>query len=1120
MFVTGIQIKSFGSGTDAITKDLAQHMSSVEPDQMILVNITMAERIDFKTLNATTKSMDKKARRAYVIQELKAFTTTSQQDVVAELLSLQQNGSVAKIKSYWVANAINCLATPSAIEQLSYMIDIESIDYDETRQLIDPAETKNAYAVDGTAGVQEITWNVTKINADDVWDLGFTGEGVLVAVLDTGVNYDHLDLADHMWENDDFPNHGYDFVNDDNNPKDDHGHGTHCAGTVAGDGTAGSQTGVAPDATIMACKILDSGGSGNESYTWSAVEFTIEHGVDVISFSVGWQHSWGPNRKVWRETFDAVLAAGMVASVAAGNEGQDQGSYPIPDNVRTPGDCPPPWLNPDQTLTGGTSGVICVGSTTSSDAVSGFSSRGPVSWELINPFYDYEYNPEIGLIRPDVAAPGSNIKSLAHYSNTGYESGWSGTSMATPANAGMIALMLQKNNLLTPEQISQTVEETANVLVAGKNNNSGAGRIDALAAVEATSYPGPSYYSHSLNDAAGNNDGMINPGETIMVTLSIANFSEEIVDGVSVELSTESEYVTITQNTAYFGDMSLEDIIEVEDAFTFEVANNIPGGEMVEFIVTASGDTESWESSFTEMAHAVNLEVTGFMVEDPSGNNNGSLDPGETADILVETKNTGQMDALETMAYFSSLSGLVTVNNSSFDLGDLAVGESATATFNVTVDAASPTGISVEFLFEASSGFFTLEKSISAKIGAIVEDFETGDFSKFNWEFDGNQDWIITTQAYEGDYAAKSGNIDNNQTSTIMLTYEVGGNDSIAFMRKVSSESGYDFLRFYIDNSLIEQWSGEVGWERMAYAVEGGSHTFKWEYYKDYIVTSGSDEAWIDNVELPGASDDALTAYAGGDDVVCEDVDYETNGIAQNYTSVLWESSGTGQFEDETSLNTTYSPSNLDYNFGSVTLTLTAYASGVNPVSDDMVLSFASAPGAAGSISGDTEACNGNTMEYEVAAISGSDSYNWELSPEEAGSITGDGNMISIAWEDNYVGEAVLKVQGMNDCGGGAYSEDLVIMVDECSGIGEAGRQEFSISPNPNDGTFVLTIEKDLESGATVRMISLTGTVVYENENLTSGELTIQADGVENGVYFLIIENDNERMIEKIVVQK
>lgn len=275
---------------------------------------------------------------------------------------------------------------------------------------------------------------------------------------------------------------------------DDHGHGTHCAGTVAGDGTAGSQTGMAPDVQIMCLKVMDSGGSGSESGVWSAIQFSIDNGADIISMSLGWQQSWGPNRATWRNTMINALSAGVTVAVAAGNEGDQQYMYPIPDNVRIPGDCPPPWLHPDQTLLGGTTAVVCIGSTTSSDYISGFSARGPSTWETIYGFNDYPYNPEMGFVRPDVVAPGSNIKSLAHYSNTGYESGWSGTSMATPCAAGVMALMLSKNGDLTPPQIDQILEETALHLATTKSNTYGSGRVDALEAVNNVPFPQPILY--------------------------------------------------------------------------------------------------------------------------------------------------------------------------------------------------------------------------------------------------------------------------------------------------------------------------------------------------------------------------------------------------------------------------------------------------------------------------------------------------------------------------------------------------------------------------------------------------------------------------------------------------
>ncbi len=1119
LLTAGLSLPSYAGGPATITGHLAGQMKTTGVDEMIRINITMTEQFNVQELLSGVKSMDKENRRKQVIQTLKDFTTQSQQEVIAELNFLQQAESVKDVNAFWVANVISCKATPAAIEQIAYLEGVASVDYDELRTVVDPMENKNAQFIQGNAGSKEITWNITKVNADDVWALGLTGEGIIVSVIDTGVNYDHLDLEDHMWESEEYPNHGWDFYFNDDDPKDEYGHGTHCAGTVAGDGTAGSQTGVAPDALIMACKVTNAAASSAESMIWDAVEFSIEQGAHVISLSMGWQHSWGTNRQVWRQTFDAVLAAGMVASVAAGNEGDQQGSYPIPDNVRSPGDCPPPWLNPDQTLTGGTSSVICVGSTTSGDFMSSFSSRGPVTWELINPFNDYPHNPEMGLIRPDVVAPGSNIKSLAHYSNTGYESGWSGTSMATPANAGMIALMLQKNQQLTPEQISQIAEETTYVLTTGKNNNSGAGRIDCLAAVEAVSFPGPSYYEHTLNDATGNNDGLINPGESISVTLSIANFSDEEVTGVTVELSTSSEYITFSDNTEYFGDFSVEDIIEVADAFAFDVAEEIPGGEMIEFIVTAYNDDNTWESGFTEMAHAVNLVMNGYSITDPDGNNNGILDPGETAEVHLELANTGQVDASNVLAHLTPQVSLLTVMEEQVLLGTIQAGESTNATFNVSVNEMTPAGLTVEFLLEALAGSYQFEASWMTTVGAVIEDFETGDFSKFDWEFAGNQNWVITNQSWEGDWAAKSAFIGNNQTAEMKLVYQVAADDSISFLRKVSSQVDGDYLRFYIDNDLVEQWSGETGWARVAYAVEAGEHTFRWVYAKNFNTSGGSDMAWIDYIQLPSISGETMVAFAGNDEEICEGTTYMTDGFAQYYNLLNWTTSGSGTFDDAGTLFTSYTPSADDYEAGYVDLTLTAYSTSSDPVSDTMMLSFSPLPGAAGDVAGSVEVCNGTTENYSVAAIANALGYNWELSPEEAGTVNAEGNTAIIEWDDDFIGEAILKVQGVNECGNGEYSGDLVIMVDECSGIADATSRISSISPNPSNGTFQVILKEGVQK-ARLSMKDMTGKTVVDERSFSGSEITVSAGNLDDGIYFLILDEAGSRTIEKVVISK
>lgn len=464
---------------NVITDDLVVYMSQTAENELIPINIILSEKYPTADLFRQTANFTKKEKREYVIRELKMFSEKSQKSLHGFLTTKSANNNVELGHSFWITNVISCKATKTVINELSLRNDIEVIGHDEVSYVLFDEEPETNVNPNTNRGTREITNNVIKVNAPDIWALGYTGQGVVVAVLDVGVNYNHLDLEDHMWEHPDYPNHGYDFAYNDYDPMDNHGHGTHTAGTVAGDGTAGSQTGMAPDAIIMALKVLNDNGGGQPSDSWEGFEFAVDYGADIISFSVGWVNDSYSNRLAWRNTCDNTLAAGVVASCAAGNEG---GNTSNPNDIRTPGDCPPPWLNPDQTLIGGISAVVCIGATDNNDIIASFSSRGPSEWEFINPFNDYPFNPEMGLLRPDVCAPGVNIKSCNAFNNSGYTY-MSGTSMATPGVAGVMALLLSKVSGLTPQAIDLVLETTAVDLGApGKDNIYGAGRIDAYEA--------------------------------------------------------------------------------------------------------------------------------------------------------------------------------------------------------------------------------------------------------------------------------------------------------------------------------------------------------------------------------------------------------------------------------------------------------------------------------------------------------------------------------------------------------------------------------------------------------------------------------------------------------------
>ena len=462
---------------------LNQEMNRRSDDERIEVVVLMKAQYDRLQLSRRADFIPTKAeRRDFVVNELKTFTEASQHDLKRVLAEMESHGMVSSVRSLWSANTLYFEATKTAILDLAERTDIEIITLNTQHQWIAEGETPKP-----ASATRETTPNITKVKADQVWELGYTGAGVVVAVVDSGVNYNHLDLADHLWDGgEEFPHHGYDIVNNDNDPMDDKGHGTHCAGTVLGDGTAGSLTGIAPEATLMCVKSIRGDGFGGAVNIAGGMEWSVEHGCDLISMSLGMVNAGVADKEILRRTCEAVLDAGIVAMVCAGNEGNAflQMTYPVPNNVRVPASCPPPYLDPDQMANpGALSSVVAVGAVNYNDAAADFTSRGPVTWQDTE-FGDYTYNPGIGLIRPDVCAPGVNIKSLDYENTSGYTN-MDGTSQATPCVAGIVALMLQKNPELTPAEICRILEETSVKLTPTKSNITGVGRVDALAAVNA-----------------------------------------------------------------------------------------------------------------------------------------------------------------------------------------------------------------------------------------------------------------------------------------------------------------------------------------------------------------------------------------------------------------------------------------------------------------------------------------------------------------------------------------------------------------------------------------------------------------------------------------------------------
>ena len=660
-----------------------QEVLSQKGDEMISVNIILKSQMNFNNLRSRSEGIiDKDARRNVLVDELKNFTEKEQKEILSILDAEQRSSKVKDISCHWLANYINCSTTADVIYQLSQHPDVLVIGYNEEKVLVSNNYSERAEDVTG------MTENITKVNADDVWNMGYTGDGVVVAVIDSGVNYNHVDIANNLWDGGaEFPNHGYNTFDGNNDPMDRFGHGTHCAGTICGDGTSGTKTGIAPKATLMCVKSVSDEGTGTAHNINSGMEWAVEHNADVLSMSLGVTLPELSEKTMLRRSCVTALELGVVASVAAGNYGANEYMMikPVPDNVIIPGGCPPPWLHPDQQgNTGALSCVVSVGAVDYNDNPADFSSQGPVTWQE-SEFNDYPYNPGIGLIRPDICAPGVSIVSLDYSSNNGHTS-MNGTSMATPCVAGIMCLMLEKDPSLTPADICRILETTSVKLSNTKSNKTGTGRVDALAAMNAIDNGDFRYVSHKINDKNGNNNGNINPGENANIDITFNNSSNVSFSNVKAVLRSSSEYVTITDSIAQISSINAKGNTTIENIFAFTLDENTTPRTLLAFDVYFYNENDEVISYIRVPVYVSGSEIqfSSFIIQNDD-NVNGLLEAGETADLGIVLNNIGNEIAVGLKGVISTTNSKLTINSTEAEFNSIGENSSTVAYFNVTL---------------------------------------------------------------------------------------------------------------------------------------------------------------------------------------------------------------------------------------------------------------------------------------------------------------------------------------------------------------------------------------------------------------------------------------------------
>ena len=339
-------------------------------------------------------------------------------------------------------------------------------------------------------------------------------------------------------------------------------------------------------------------------------------------------------------------------------------------------------------------------------------------------------------------------------------------------------------------------------------------------------------------------------GQSIALDMQFKNVGTVNASNVTATLSTDCEYLTLTDATETIASFGGGTTLSIANAFAMSIADNVPNNTKANFILSCTDGTDTWESKFSMRLQAPEFAILGSVIEDSNGN--GQVDPGETITVHFTAQNTGLAAAPGTVFGVYCSAPEISFSQNEFPQGTIEAGAEFTVDFTFTLSENSPIGIAYEMIVAAYSGNYITNDSFVFSVGNVMEDFETGDFSKFDWIMDNSHPWTVVSQnPYEGSYCAKSGNIDDSESTSLSIILEVFSPGEISFFKKVSSENNYDKLTFYINGVEKGNWSGEVAWSQEKYQLAIGQNELRWTYKKDFSVNSGSDCAWIDNIIFP-----------------------------------------------------------------------------------------------------------------------------------------------------------------------------------------------------------------------------------------------------------------------------
>lgn len=499
-----------------LSQDLEQTLSLRGPDEEIPVIITLDGKPDIKAF----QNLHKDLKRSAIVRALRDAADRN----FPPLQAILQTRGGKDIRELWIIHGIAAKLRPDVIRNLSTLPGVKSIRLDHTLQAPEAPETLSVTP----------EWNLTSIQAPDLWDLGYMGEGVVIAAMDTGVDLNHPDLMSKYRGG---MNSWYDPSGEHPEPYDASGHGTQVMGVLVGGNAGGTAIGVAPGAQWIAAKVFNDAGQAPYSVIHLGFQWLLnpdgvsgsDDAPNVVNISWG---LGGVNKceTEFQPDVEALTGAGIAVVFAAGNSG------PNPSTSISPGNLP---------------GAFAVGAVNITNNIYTLSSRGPCACD--------------GTIYPDMAAPGVGIRTSTLTYGGAFPNSYvtlSGTSFAAPHVAGAMALLLSAFPDLTVDDLEAVLKDSAFDLGdPGPDNSYGYGLLKVLAAYQLLFSPvpdifaDPSSYEFSKikegNFSAPKTFTVVNEGTGDLSIIDIAitgtHFNEFLkqTDGCSGQILAPSQICTL-----------------------------------------------------------------------------------------------------------------------------------------------------------------------------------------------------------------------------------------------------------------------------------------------------------------------------------------------------------------------------------------------------------------------------------------------------------------------------------------------------------------------------------------------------------------------------------------------